>query len=50
VEADVRRGLVSSEAAERDYGVVVGDRDATARLRAGQATGSTSRYRPSSLA
>lgn len=33
VEADVRRGLVSPEAAARDYGVVVGDPDATARLR-----------------
>jgi N-methylhydantoinase B len=33
VEADVRRGLVSPEAAERDYGVVVGDAEATARLR-----------------
>ncbi len=35
VEADVRRGLISPEAAERHYGVIVGDPDATARLRAG---------------
>jgi N-methylhydantoinase B len=34
VEADVAKGLVSSEKAERDYGVVVGDPDATEQLRA----------------
>jgi N-methylhydantoinase B len=34
VERDVRRKLVSAEAAERDYGVVVGDARATERLRA----------------
>jgi N-methylhydantoinase B len=33
VERDVRRRLVSREAAETDYGVVVGDREATERLR-----------------
>jgi N-methylhydantoinase B len=33
VERDVRRKLVSAEAAERDYGVVVGDPEATAGLR-----------------
>lgn len=34
VEADVAKGLVSKEKAERDYGVVVGDADATEKLRA----------------
>ena len=34
VEADVAKGLVSKEKAERDYGVVVGDPEATERLRA----------------
>lgn len=34
VEQDVARGYVSAEAARRDYGVVVGDADATAALRA----------------
>lgn len=33
VERDVRRRLVSAESAERDYGVVVGDGDATDALR-----------------
>ncbi len=37
VEQDVARGYVSADAARRDYGVVVGDADATAALRA-QAT------------
>ncbi|WP_062562767.1 hydantoinase B/oxoprolinase family protein [Paracoccus aminovorans] len=37
VEQDVARGYVSVDAARRDYGVVVGDADATAALRA-QAT------------
>jgi N-methylhydantoinase B len=40
VLGDVRRGLVSSEVAERDYGVVIGDdmvdEQATADLRATQ--------------
>lgn len=35
VEQDVARGYVSARAARRDYGVVVGDADATAALRAG---------------
>ncbi|WP_136683997.1 hydantoinase B/oxoprolinase family protein [Falsirhodobacter xinxiangensis] len=35
VEQDVARGYVSAEAARRDYGVVPGDAEATARLRAG---------------
>ncbi|MFV0409013.1 MAG: hydantoinase B/oxoprolinase family protein [Paracoccus sp. (in: a-proteobacteria)] len=35
VEQDVARGYVSAQAARRDYGVVVGDADATAALRAG---------------
>ncbi len=34
VEADVAKGLVSPEKAERDYGVVVGDAEATEELRA----------------
>jgi N-methylhydantoinase B len=34
VEADVAKGLVSKERAESDYGVVVGDVDATEALRA----------------
>src|SRR5207244_9187122 len=34
VEADVRKGLVSKEKAEADYGVVVGDAPATDELRA----------------
>lgn len=33
VEADVAKGLVSAAKAERDYGVIVGDSDATAALR-----------------
>ncbi|HVA91535.1 MAG TPA: hydantoinase B/oxoprolinase family protein [Chloroflexota bacterium] len=33
VEADVAKGLVSREKAERDYGVALGDREGTARLR-----------------
>jgi N-methylhydantoinase B len=33
VELDVRQGKVSAEAAERDYGVLVGDAAATAELR-----------------
>jgi N-methylhydantoinase B len=34
VDADVAKGLVSREKAERDYGVVVGDPEATEKLRA----------------
>jgi N-methylhydantoinase B len=34
VEADVAKGLVSKEKAERDYGVVIGDAAATEALRA----------------
>jgi N-methylhydantoinase B len=34
VEADVAKGLVSRQKAERDYGVIVGDPDATESLRA----------------
>ena len=34
VALDVLQGKVSPEAAERDYGVVVGDGEATRRLRA----------------
>ena len=34
VEADVRKGLVSAEKAERDYGVIVGDAPATEERRA----------------
>jgi hypothetical protein len=33
VESDVRKGLVSKEKAERDYGVIVGDAKASERLR-----------------
>ena len=33
VEADVAKGLVSAEKARADYGVVIGDADATAELR-----------------
>lgn len=34
VEADVAKGLVSEEKARRDYGVVIGDAEATEKLRA----------------
>jgi hypothetical protein len=34
VELDVKQGKVSTEAAERDYGLVVGDAEATATKRA----------------
>ncbi|MGH3046551.1 MAG: hydantoinase B/oxoprolinase family protein, partial [Gaiellaceae bacterium] len=34
VEADVAKGLISREKAEREYGVVVGDAEATEKLRA----------------
>jgi N-methylhydantoinase B len=34
VEADVAKGLISAEKAERDYGVIVGDASATEALRA----------------
>jgi N-methylhydantoinase B len=34
VESDVAKGLVSADKAERDYGVVIGDPEATAELRA----------------
>ncbi len=34
VEADVGKGLVSREKARTDYGVIVGDREATEKLRA----------------
>ncbi|MGI9658351.1 MAG: hydantoinase B/oxoprolinase family protein, partial [Gaiellaceae bacterium] len=33
VERDVKRRLVSAESAERDYGVVIGDKDGTEALR-----------------
>ncbi len=33
VEADVAKGLVSAEKARADYGVVLGDADATEKLR-----------------
>ena len=36
VTADVEKGFVTAEAAEREYGVVCGDEEATQRLRAGR--------------